>query len=146
MNRLKSDERGISAPVLEKVVPGPGKAGEKEGRVQADHDNHDDYDNYDEHNLSDYEGSDNDHSLLGVLDRFFCAPCPRQVWGSDGKAKSNGCHEVGWTELFVDLVFVGHFTVLAHSVEHCEDFSFEGLSWVWVNFTLMWGTCVPRVL
>ena len=54
MNRLNSDERSLSAPVLEEVVPGPGKVGEKEGRISADHDDHDDYD---DHNLSDYLSS-----------------------------------------------------------------------------------------
>ena len=81
-----------------------------------------------------------ERSLYGVIGRFFAAPRLRQVWGPGGESVDTGCPEVGWMELFLDLVFVGYFTVLGKNITHCDEFSFSAILRYWANFTLLWGT------
>jgi low temperature requirement protein LtrA len=81
-----------------------------------------------------------DKSLYGVIGRFFTAPCPRQVWGPDGESVAMDCPEIGWMELFLDLVFVGYFVILAKGVEYCDDFDADGVLFCFGHFVLLWGT------
>jgi low temperature requirement protein LtrA len=51
-----------------------------------------------------------------------------------------GCPEVGWMELFLDLLFVGYFIVLGKNVTKCDRFNVDSIWRFWANFTLVWGT------
>ena len=74
------------------------------------------------------------------LSKFFQAPSIRQIWAADGMgAEVLESHEVCWTELFIDLVFVGQFIVLAENIKECGQ-TFEHIFWVWTVFTIAWGT------
>ena len=79
-------------------------------------------------------------TMRRFLNKFFQAPSIRQLWAADGHgAQVLEHYEVGWTELFIDLVFVGQFIVLAENIKECGQ-TFDHIFWIWTVFTIAWGT------